>query len=70
MDEQIKRFVAYRFTQCHNCIFSNCVNIACDACKNSIKKNKWKRNSKKVCACLQLKPNKEKSCPFFKEMEK
>lgn len=62
----ISRIDAYCETECVNCIFANCSG-RCKECKCHIERG---YRGFIDCGCLQHKPNKEKSCPLFKEMEK
>lgn len=66
MSKQINRIDAYCVTKCIDCIYYICGYIDCNSCKNNILKDKrWH-----YCACLHLKPEKEKSCPYFERCEK
>lgn len=66
MDKQISRIDAYYETECVNCILANC-DGRCNECKARIELG---YRSFVDCGCLQHKPKKEISCPFFKEVEK
>ena len=66
MNKQISRVDAYYKTECVNCIFANCSG-RCNECKCYIELG---YRNLIGCGCLQLKPKKEKTCPFFKEVQK
>lgn len=66
MDKQISRVDAYYLTECVNCILEDCSG-RCNECKNRIDLG---YRSFIGCGCLQHKPKKEKSCPFFKKVKK
>lgn len=66
MDKQISRVDAYYETGCVNCKLVNCSG-RCKECKNRIETY---YGTLIDCGCLQRKPKKEKTCPFFKEVEK
>lgn len=66
MKKQISRIDAYYKTECVNCIFANCSG-KCNECKTHIELG---YKSFIDCGCLRHKPNKEKSCPFFKGVKK
>lgn len=67
MNKQKCRVDYYCTNQCYKCIYANCNYWDCDECDNNIEENSYGY----FCACLHDKKNKEeKTCPFFKVVEK